>query len=252
MHGLQIPGRPGKLESSFQSIDGDRPVIFRYCLNYKGIPYKTEWVEYPDIQPLCLRIGIAPTGTDNGKPYYSLPAIHDPSTGVAMADSLLIAKYLDKTYPDTPKLFPHDSFAVIHGFNTAYTARLAPINPFIIPRVNLKLNPASEVYFRRTREEDFGKRLEDVIPTGEEGEKEWKKMEDGLHVVAGWLKSNEAAGPFVMGNTVSYADCVLAAFTVWMKLIFGEDSKEWKDVKSWDEGRWEKVIEVMKDYSAVV
>jgi len=224
----------------------------RYCLNYKGIPYKTEWVEYPDIQPLCLRMGIAPTGTEDGKPYYSLPAIYDPSTGIAIADSWLIAEYLDKTYPDTPKMFPHGSAVIQRGFFAGYASRLAPIEPFILPRVNLKLNAASEVYFRRTRELYFGKRLEDAIPTGEEGAKAWKQLEDGLTVVAGWLKVNGATGPFVMGDTASFADCVLAAYTLWMKLIFGEDSKEWKDIKSWDEGRWEKVIEVMKDYSAVV
>jgi len=225
----------------------------RYCLNYKGIPYKTEWVEYPDIQPLCDKLGIPPTEIKAGKPYYSLPAIYDPSTGAAVADSLLIAEYLDNTYPDTPKLFPHGSSAVQKAFYDGYIARLGPLFPFILPVVNLKLNPVSEVYFRRTREQTFGKRMEDVIPTGEAGVKAWKQLEDNLTVVAGWLKSSDGAtGPFVMNDTISFADCVIAAYTYWIKLTFGEDSKEWKDVKSWNGGRWEKALEVMKDYSAVV
>lgn len=95
--------------------------------------------------------------------------------------------------------------------------------------------------------------MEDVIPRGEAGVKAWKQLEDNLTVVAGWLKANDGeTGPFVMKNTISFADCVVAAYTYWIKLVFGEDSKEWNDVKSWNEGRWEKALEAMKDYSAIV
>ncbi|KAF9479952.1 hypothetical protein BDN70DRAFT_993116 [Pholiota conissans] len=52
----------------------------RYCLNFKGIPYKTEWIEYPDIAPHCQRLGISYTTIkSDGMPYYSLPAIYDGS-----------------------------------------------------------------------------------------------------------------------------------------------------------------------------
>ncbi|KAI0258200.1 hypothetical protein BC834DRAFT_912736 [Gloeopeniophorella convolvens] len=29
----------------------------RFALNYKGVPYKTGWIEFPDIAPLAQRIG---------------------------------------------------------------------------------------------------------------------------------------------------------------------------------------------------
>ncbi|KAF4617880.1 hypothetical protein D9613_006292 [Agrocybe pediades] len=61
----------------------------RFCLNYKGIPYNTVWVEYPDIEELSKKLGLKPTGKafwDASKDYYSLPAIHDPSTGVYISE----------------------------------------------------------------------------------------------------------------------------------------------------------------------
>ncbi|KAI0682851.1 hypothetical protein BC835DRAFT_807562, partial [Cytidiella melzeri] len=54
----------------------------RYALNYKGIPYRTEWVEYPDIEPLCKKIGGSATAKkEDGRDHYTLPMIYDPSTG---------------------------------------------------------------------------------------------------------------------------------------------------------------------------
>ncbi|KAF8588673.1 hypothetical protein K439DRAFT_1233675, partial [Ramaria rubella] len=79
----------------------------RILLNYKGIPYKTTWVSYPDIEPTLKKLGCSPTGTkpdDPSKPFYTLPAIIDTSNGtqVVIADSLAIAEYLEAKYPDRP------------------------------------------------------------------------------------------------------------------------------------------------------
>jgi glutathione S-transferase len=67
----------------------------RLALNYKRIPYRTVWVEYPDIQPLCLAIGAVQTTGG-----YTLPIIHDPNTDRVVSDSWEIVKYLDAQYPE--------------------------------------------------------------------------------------------------------------------------------------------------------
>ncbi|KAF9542269.1 hypothetical protein CPC08DRAFT_588882, partial [Agrocybe pediades] len=41
--------------------------------------------------------------------FFTVPTIHDSSTGMYLSDSFLIVQYLDKTYPNTPKFFPNDS-----------------------------------------------------------------------------------------------------------------------------------------------
>lgn len=103
-------------------------------MNYKGLSYKTVWVEYPDIgkawsdpprlftggtdtdpaartAALAKKIGAKPTATVDGEPLYTVPIIHDPNTGSVVADSFYIAQYLDKQYPGQPTLIPQDTDA---------------------------------------------------------------------------------------------------------------------------------------------
>ncbi|KAF9479948.1 hypothetical protein BDN70DRAFT_878247 [Pholiota conissans] len=223
----------------------------RYALNFKGIPYKTEWIEYPDIEAFCKKLGIAHTSLKaDGRPHYTLPAIHDPRTGVYLSDSLLIAEYLEKTYPDAPSLFPHNTLGLQWPFNDLYGNNLAALWSFSLPASCFKLNPPSAAYFRETREATFGKTMEDLIPKGEEGVKEWAKYKEGLGKVDAWYA--KTSGPFLMGDTVSWADFVVAAYIVWLRIIWGEDSKEWKDITSWHDGRWKGLIENLKKYETVV
>ena len=53
-----------------------------------------------------------------------------------------------------------------------------------------------------------------------------------------------------MGNTICFADFVLAVFLMWFKIIWGEDSVEWKDLESWDEGRWAALHRSMEKYES--
>ncbi|KZP02399.1 hypothetical protein FIBSPDRAFT_808778, partial [Athelia psychrophila] len=43
----------------------------RLALNIKGLPYRTVWVEYPDIEQLCKKIGAAKTNSAAAP--YTLP-----------------------------------------------------------------------------------------------------------------------------------------------------------------------------------
>ena len=86
-------------------------------LNYKGLLVKTIWVEYPDIESLYHKLNLEATSkSPDGGPLYTLPVIYDPSTGSTVSDSAAIAKYLDKTYPNTPVLFHKGTDA----FQTAF------------------------------------------------------------------------------------------------------------------------------------
>ena len=77
----------------------------RYALAYKGIPFRTEWVGWADIEVISRALGATPTGKKaSGGPFYTVPMIYDPNTGEIVSDSLKIAIYLDNTYPSTPVL----------------------------------------------------------------------------------------------------------------------------------------------------
>ncbi|KIM41190.1 hypothetical protein M413DRAFT_445891 [Hebeloma cylindrosporum] len=175
----------------------------RYTLNFKGIPYETVWVEYPDIEPLCKKLGIPPTSKkEDGNEHYTLPAIHDPSTGAYLSDSILIAEYLEKTYPDTPQVFPHHTIALQATFAEAFWDSIGIARDFIIPAAYTRLNPRSQEYFRRTK--SFGKSIEDRTPKGEDAIAKWEQFRGGLGRVDKWYAKSDGKGAFLMGETLSW------------------------------------------------
>lgn len=202
------------------------------------------WIEYPDIEALYKKIGAAPTS--NEAPYYTLPVIQDKSTGAVISDGPLIVEYLDKQYPDTPALFPPGTMALQAGFIAAHANAISPVRQFVIPRVNSRLNPRSKEYFRRTREQRFGKDMEDITPVGEARVVEWGKYRDGLGKVDSWFK--KSAGPFLTGESITFADVSVVSCLIWLKVIFGEDSPEWKDIASWHNGRWDSLVTAFAKY----
>ncbi|KAG7088020.1 hypothetical protein E1B28_012057 [Marasmius oreades] len=224
----------------------------RYCLNYKGIPYKTIWVEYPDIASTCKRIGAAPTTTkSDGTPLYTLPVIRDPSTGIAISDSPRIADYLEKTYPDTPRLFPPGTRALQAAFYDEFEDNHLKMASFVIPKVALILNPRSFEFFKEDRSKRFGSiAMEDLYPKGEKKVELWKRWKDTWGVVASWMEDTDT---FIMGNdTITFADFVVAGWVIWPRHLWGEDSEEWKDIASWHGGRWGRLIERLSEYETIV
>ena len=76
-------------------------------------PHATRWVEFPEIKPLFLELGIPPSGRDDtGEDKYTCPSIKfNPSGGrpsVYITDSFRIAEFLDEQYPNPP-LYPNDT-----------------------------------------------------------------------------------------------------------------------------------------------
>ncbi|PPQ85501.1 hypothetical protein CVT25_006581 [Psilocybe cyanescens] len=224
----------------------------RYTLNFKGIPYTTEWVEYPDIEPVCKKLGIKPTTKNpDGSDSYTLPAIHDPSTGVYIADSILIAEYLDKTYPDTPTVLPRSTLALHHAFDEALDAALDPLWEFILPDTCLALNPRSLEYFSRTREQAFGKSLEDLRPKGDYATKRWGELQASIGKVDTWYSKTDDLGPFFMGNEASWGDIVVASYLIWLRIVWGQDSQQWKDIAGWHVGRWARLLQDLEKYAII-
>ncbi|THV03862.1 hypothetical protein K435DRAFT_851463 [Dendrothele bispora CBS 962.96] len=223
-----------------------------YSLNYKGVPYKTVWLEYSEIEPTLRKFGINPTGTKpDGSPLYTLPAIYDPSTKTGVAESFAIAEYLDKTYPDKPTLVPTGTGPLINVFTEYITSKIsATFFPFAVPMSHATLNAVSQPYFRRTREAAFGKTMEDMLPQGEAKVKEWEKFKQGLGDIDRVLRTGK--GPFVLGEKPSFADCNLASIFVWIKVLFGEDSEEWKGLTTSFDGRFGEWTKEMKKYESVV
>jgi len=226
----------------------------RIALNYKGIPYKTEWVEYPEIEETLKKLGGAPTSKKkDGGDHYTLPAIYDSSTGKSVTDSMNIAIYLDEEYPDTPPLFPNGTHAATELLSSHFKSTVAiTLSPLMLPPCCASLNPPSAEYFRRTREQSYGKKLEDFTPPGPIREEAWAKVKEGFNLLAGMYAKNGEGKHYFFGEVFSFADAIVAGGLVWVRIILRPESEEWKTVASWNEGRWAKLLELVEKDLVVV
>ncbi|KIY45112.1 hypothetical protein FISHEDRAFT_50050 [Fistulina hepatica ATCC 64428] len=217
----------------------------RYALGYKGIAFKTKLIEYPDIEPTCKAIGAPPTGMkSDGSDMYTVPVIQDLSTGAVVADSFEIAKYLDKTYPDRPALFPGNSVALQKAFvqlESARGPRSALPRQAFLPMLQHVLRPASHAHFRHFKELGIGMTLEEAA-TGD-----MSAIATSFDWVAGYIDEN-GSGQFIMGEMISFADFVVAGYLKWMQVIWG-DSDVWKDISSWGNGRWIAYLDALAEYA---
>jgi len=230
------------------SPPNDLPATVRFTLNYKVLPYRTEWVEFPEIESKCKEMSIAPTRTKpDGSPLYTLPAIWDPSTKTGVSESYRIAEYLDKTYPDTPRvLFDGIEEYIPAMAGSAGLPEFKSLVLFVSAFVPSLLNPVSQEYYKRTREEWLGKKWEDILPTGKEREEAWGQVKKGFGIVDKLLQKN--GGPFARGEQISFVDLSLGGMFYGFKVIWGEDNELWKDMLLWNDGRWGKLVEKIEKY----
>jgi glutathione S-transferase len=221
----------------------------RFALNFKGLSYTTVWVEYPDIEALCISIGAPPTGAKaSGEPHYTLPVIHDRYTGAVVADSLAIARYLDEAFPSAPTLVPTGTSALHAAFEDAFESTMVrALIPAMIADNGSLLGARSADYWRRTREARYGQRLEEICPEGETRNKQWKIVQRAFTDIASWSRFEQDT--FVMGDFISWADIVVAAWLTWTRRT--TDGKKWEALLSWDGGKWEQLTKRFEKWELV-
>ncbi|PYH99130.1 putative glutathione S-transferase [Aspergillus ellipticus CBS 707.79] len=170
----------------------------RLLLNFKGIDYRTQWVEYPDIKPTFEKhIPPNPTGFP-----YSIPTVLLPD-GTYIMDSREIANSIEKQYPQ-PSLHLDSNY--LTKIESIWSRHMSIVRPLFIPQVPKRLlNEGSLDYWYTTREEMFGMSL-DQLEKEQGGDKIWDETESVIREATELLKENK--GPFFMGEVISYADLV--------------------------------------------
>lgn len=215
----------------------------------KKLHYQTVFVELPDIEPLAKRIGATPTGTkrDGVTPLYTVPIIHDHATGAIVSESAAIAEYLDKTYPSGPTLVPAGTMPLQLAFRDAVFDIFGAFLRFLFEANAPKLNDRTmEMWKARLAERGINL---DALSDGDK-EKVWEKAMAGFAKLDKLFEGNE--GPFVMGSEPCFADAVLGAFFRYSRAALGKDSKEWKDMASWNGGKWAKYLENFAPYETII
>ncbi|KAK0433310.1 hypothetical protein EV421DRAFT_1997514 [Armillaria borealis] len=222
----------------------------RYALNLKKLPFQVVDVELPDVEALAKKIGAVPTSTksDGVSPFYTIPIIQDDSTGAVVSDSAAIAAYLDKTYPSSgPVLISTGTMTLQLAFSSAVVDTFTPFQPFFDHNITIKMNDATAAYYMRVK---LGGVSKVDTPEGEEREKLWANAKENLGKMNKWFEGNE--GNFVMGNEPSFADTAVCAFLQFTRTMFAGESEEWKDIASWNDGRWGRYLESFKPYEKLL
>ncbi|KAG2116443.1 uncharacterized protein F5147DRAFT_672848 [Suillus discolor] len=182
------------------------PAKPRFILSYKGLPFVTVWVEYSDISVAMKAIGAKPNKRSDGTDVYPVPVLSDPNTGALITDSLEIASYLEKTYPEKA-IFPNNSESLIR-------------------------DPTSAKFF-------IGVRSIDVpLPWDATYGEDWALLEKGYNTAYEWYQKTD--GKWFMGDTFSYADIIVACRLLWFKRVLKED--EWVRISSWHGGKWAQLL----------
>ncbi|KAF5606347.1 glutathione S-transferase [Fusarium pseudocircinatum] len=186
------------------------PVVWkiRLMLNYKDIPYKTIFLEFPDIEPKLRGLGLEAHDSSSSSARYTVPTIHHVHTGRYIMDSPAIAKFLESTYPDPPLPLTSEL-----GREIEIKARGAVGPAFrisVTPRENLILSPRAQEYFRAKNEARMGCKLEDLMDPEKE-EKTWQAVADKMSELSDLMLTNRDKGPFLLGEKPSYTDFFIAA-----------------------------------------
>lgn len=169
-------------------------------LNFKHIPYTTQWVEYPDLAPTLSSLNIPPNPKSAPGYFapYTSPAIKY-ANGTFGMDSWPIAHALETQYP-TPSL--HLDNPIVVQVRDLVGNLATPLRPHNIPKVPLILPERSAEYFYATRKEQFGASLQEVERTLAT-EEAWGKADAPAKELGNLLRKN--GGPFFLGETGRFA-----------------------------------------------
>ncbi|KAG7086967.1 hypothetical protein E1B28_002883 [Marasmius oreades] len=219
-----------------------------YTLNYKKLPYIIQLVDYLTLEPTAQSLGATPTTKRlDGSPRWTVPFIHDSSSGRTVSDSFAIAEYLETTYPNTPRLFPPGTRGLQAAFCDAVIQKLVASGIVSIARPKMQdlgtevVKESLRVKYRNTDPS--------AIPKATEVNQEalWEKGKDIFDRLAdGYPALVEGTSPiFVMVTEPVFADFALGGLLWEFMVAFGKDSEEWKKMENWMDGRVGKLVEVL-------
>lgn len=131
-----------------------------------------------------------------------------------IADSWVIADYLEKTYPDRPSLFDGVAGKALSRFHANWADGV--MQPAMIPLVLLdifkQLHEKDRAYFRKSREERFGKTLEEVVAGRDQ---RVASLRESLTPLRLTLKTQ----PFLGGEAPLYADYAVFGGFQWCRCV---------------------------------
>jgi glutathione S-transferase len=141
----------------------------------------------------------------------TVPVIRDGDKVVS--DSFGIALYLEETYPDRPTLFGGEGGKTMARFVERWTQ--LTIHPYVTTASIIDLHAMQDeenaAYFRRSREQRFGKPLEDVVTARDADLAAFRTALEPL-------RSTFAYQPFLGGAAPLFADYIVFGALQWARI----------------------------------
>ncbi|CVK96137.1 related to glutathione-S-transferases [Fusarium mangiferae] len=188
----------------------------RLLLNYKGLDYKTEWLEYPEIKE---RLSKHVSPNERGAPF-TCPAVQIPD-GSYIMDSYKIVDVIEEKYPE-PSV--HLNNPMQDRLRASMIKFMTEMVPVYVPGVAKNIIGEKSIdFFLETRLQDVG------MPLYEYGEKNspgaFDRAEPFAREITALLNEN-ASGPFLLGDVVSYADFIWAGILLFFQCLGEEEYRE--------------------------
>ena len=131
-----------------------------------------------------------------------------------ICDSWEIARYLERTYPDAPSLFGGAQGEAMARFIAHWCdgVMLPGMITLLVHDIWLCLDPASQSYFRESREKRFGRPLDEIAAGREDRVEGFRNALRPMRMV---LKEY----PFLAGEVPGYADYAAFGGFMWARSI---------------------------------
>ena len=165
-----------------------------------------------------------------------------------MSESSDIIQYLEKQYPSPPRVIVPGTLAFeiayykyfIDGVGSKLPKSIYPhLYEIISPEAAARLKVASERVFEDTLE-NIAKNSQSYLDA----------YRDAYGTIA-FPIYEKAEGNFLKGSEPGWGDFVTASYLLTIKLLYGAESKEWKFIEAWHEGRWVKLIKDLEPYAYI-
>ena len=123
-----------------------------------------------------------------------------------------------------------------------------PLLPILIPDSASRLPERSLAYLFPS-----GQRPAQMALSGPDRERAWASVRNNFEFLSSILDKNngdDGDGVVVSGRDVTISDLALCAILIWIERVSPQDG--WLRVRSWNGGRWGRLMERCRDYMDVM
>lgn len=260
------------ISSSKERSYAPNPSKARLALSFKRVPFKTTFVDIPDIPEIRKGLNCpAVRKLDDGSDYYTLPMLREPASNKVIGDSFDIANYLEDTYPDSGGcLFPLDSTRTGLDYQSPNkdTVFFAPLTSNEgskneeYARFNLHIDATFSAYVvlyayflpfnpdtAEATKAVMAKRAhlnswEDLKMQDEAREGLKAGFREALTSLAQLFMVHDS-GPYLEGTKANYADLIVGGWLNMLSVVMPED--EWKDFRTWHDGVFARLYDALQE-----